>query len=85
MDRETYITKGICEHLGNQDVYKKLTKKEANQKMHIARYNINLFLSKYKGDLSPAETTYLHEGLFKYKDKIPKFRMRAKVHKSPWK
>ena len=45
MDRELYITKGICEHLGNENVYKKLTKTEANQKMHIVRYKINLFLS----------------------------------------
>ena len=85
MDRETYIIKGIREHLGNENVYKKLIKTEANQKMHIVRYKINLFLSKYKKDLSPAETTYLHEGLFKYKDKFPKFRMSAKVHKTPWK
>ena len=73
------------EHLGNQDVYRKLTKKEANQKIHTVRYKTNLFLSKYKDDLSPAETTYLHEGIFNYKDKFPKFRMSAKVHKSPWK
>ena len=46
---------------------------------------INLFLSKYKKVLSLAETTYLNEGLFKYKDKFPKFRMSAKIHKSPWK
>ena len=57
MDRETYIIKGICEHLGNEDIYKKLAKTEANQKMHIVRYKINLFLSKYKEDLSPAEKT----------------------------
>ena len=53
--------------------------------MHIVRYKINLFLSKYKKVLSPAETIYLNEGLYKYKDKFPKFRMSAKVHKSPWK
>ena len=46
---------------------------------------MNLFLSKYKDDLSPAETTYLHEGLSKHKGKFPKFRMSTKVHKSSWK
>jgi len=85
MERETYITKGILEHLGNKDVYKKLTRTEANNKTHIVRYKISLFLSKHKEDLSPAERNFLHEGLFKYNDKYPRFRMSAKVHKNPWK
>ena len=32
MDRETYIVQGILEHLGNKEVYQKLTKEEANKK-----------------------------------------------------
>ena len=85
IDRETYIIQGILEHLGNKEVYQKLTKKEANKKPHGVRYKINLFLSKYKEDLSPVERNLLHEGLLKYHDKYPKFRMSAKVHKNLWK
>ena len=55
MDSETYIIKGICEHLGNKNVYKKLTKTEVNQQMYIVWCIINIFLSKYKKGLSPAE------------------------------
>ena len=32
MDRETYIIKGIMEHLGNKEVYQKLTKKKPAKK-----------------------------------------------------
>ena len=35
MDRETYIMKGILEHLGNKEVYKRLTNLQADQKMNI--------------------------------------------------
>ena len=85
MDREIYIIKGILEHLGNKLVYKKLTKRQADQRMCVVRYQLNIFISKFKKVLSPAETKYLHEGFFKYQDKYPKFRMSAKVHKKPWK
>ena len=85
MNRETYIIQGIQEHLGNKQVYKKLTKLQADQKMSIVRYKFNIFLSKFKKDLNPAERHYLHEGLYKYQDKYPIFRMSAKVRKSPWK
>ena len=33
MDRETYIIQGIPEHLGNKEVYQKLTKEEANKNL----------------------------------------------------
>ena len=65
--------------------YKKLTKTETNQHMHIVRYKINISLSNCKKDLSPAETHNLHAGLFKYKDTFLKFRKSTKVHKTSWK
>ena len=63
LDRETYIKQGLLEHIGNKDVYKKLTKTQASQKMQIVRYKINIFLSKYQDDLSPAEWHYCLFGL----------------------
>ena len=55
MERVTYITKGIQEHIGNKSVYKKLTKTQASQKMQVVRYKINIFLSKYQDILSAVE------------------------------
>ena len=66
MDRETYITKGMREHLGNQDLYRKLTKKEANQEVHIVRYKINLFMSEYKDDLRSADFVQKSNSLMGY-------------------
>ena len=54
MDRETYIIKGILEHLGNKLVYKKLTKRQADQRMCVVRYQLTIFISNFKKDLSPA-------------------------------
>ena len=44
-----------------------------------------MFISKHQESLSPAEWAFIHDGLEAYKDKYPKFRMSAKVHKTPWK
>ena len=65
MDRETCTMKGILEHVGNTEVYQKLTK-EKPLNMSVVRYKINIFLSEYKEDLSPAKRHFTHEGLFKY-------------------
>ena len=48
MDRETDIIKGICEHLRNEDVYKKLAKTEANQKMPLCDTKLTYAYSNTK-------------------------------------
>ena len=85
LDRPVHNTKGITEHLGNTDVYKRLTKKQAYDLTNHLRYKINVFIAKWKKHISPAEWTYLHEATFKYPSKLARFRMTLKAHKKPWK
>ena len=85
LDRDTYITRGITEHLGNIAVYKKLTKQQAKQKNHNLRYQFMIWLSDHQSSISPAEYHYLHEAMLRYPEKLAKFRMSLKAHKDPWK
>ena len=85
IDRDYYIHKGCLEHLGNENNYKQLTKRGANNIMWNLRYKIGTFFGKYSEDLSPPEITFLNRALHKNPDKLARFRMTAKVHKTPWK
>ena len=84
-ERPIYMQKGVDEHLGDRNVYKPLTKTEAQQLIAVTRYKINILLTKYKDENTPAEWVYIHEGLYQFVDRIARFRMSAKVHKFPWK
>ena len=84
-ERPIYTRKWVDKHLGNSNVYKPLTKTKAQQQIAITRYIIYMPLTKYKEDITPTEWVYIHEGLCQFKDKIARFRMSGKVHKSPWK
>ena len=64
------MTKGVDEHLGDMDVYKPLTKTEAQQRIAITIYKINMFPAKYKDAITPAEWVSIHEGLCQFKDRI---------------
>ena len=77
------MRKGVDEHLGDRDVYKPLTKTEAQRLSAVTRYKINILLTKYKDEITSAEWVYIHEGLYQFVDRIARFRMSAKVHKVP--
>ena len=85
LDRSVYIRKGVQEHLGNDAVYKRLNKRQAFGANKILRYQVSIFLSKFQDDISAAEYTFLREATFKYPDKLARFRMSLKAHKTPWK
>ena len=55
LDRPVHNTRGITEHLGNTDVYKRLTKKQACDLTNHLRYKISVFIAKWKKHISPAE------------------------------
>ena len=73
MNRDTYITRGVTEHLSNTDVYRPLNIREVE--MHKRRLEILIrdFISKHRplhpnenpdnagttNELTKAETTYL--------------------------
>mmetsp|Transcript_18789 Transcript_18789/g.39385 ORF Transcript_18789/g.39385 Transcript_18789/m.39385 type:complete len:170 (+) Transcript_18789:1884-2393(+) len=85
LDRSVYISRGIKEHLGNTAVYQRLTKQQAYGFNNILRYRMGIFVSKYRTQLTPAETDYLYKSMLRFPDKLARFRMSLKAHKNPWK
>ena len=100
LDREVYIERGCSEHLGNSTNYKLLSKANINTKMAYLRYQLWHFLGKFyqapiyaarNGEepdvvgISKAENTYLIRAYKKCGERIARFRMTMKVHKTPWK
>ena len=89
--RDTYIRRGVIEHLGNTQVYKPLSQQQANNHQQIIARKTSLFVLKWSNKedncdlLSKAEQNFLLESIRKYPDNMAKFRMSLKAHKSPWK
>ena len=99
MYRDTYITRGVSEHLSNTDVYRLLNTREVE--MHKARLRILLreFIAKHRpllpnenpekaitsAELTKAETTYLRRALESQPRNFARFRMTLKAHKIPYK
>ena len=83
--RDTYISRGITEHLGDTNIYKPLTKLQANNKLKFINRKISVFISKRQDEMSPAESHFLLESLHKHQDNMARFRMSLKAHKTPWK
>ena len=86
LDRPVHNTRGVTEHLGNAEVYQRLSKQQAINKTNHLRYRIIAFMTKWKKHITEAEWTYLHETIFKYPvEKLARFRMSLKAHKTSWK
>ena len=79
--RLVYNTKGLSEHVRNMAVYKRLTKKKANDRNNVFRYKIGVFSSKHKDAITPADHTLLHKAMSKYQYRLAKFRISIKIHK----
>ena len=80
-----YASAGIAEHLGNAQVYQRLSNLESVCHEKLLRQKIISFIGKWKFRLQPAEYTFLERALEQTKGRIAKFRMTIKVHKKPWK
>ena len=85
--RDTYISRGISEHLGNTNVYKPLTKREATTRNNVLRNKVKAYISRWRGlrVLTKAETVYLQRSIEYNPDAFARFRMSLKIHKTPWK
>jgi len=83
--RDTYIERGVKEHIGNTSVYKPLSKQQAKNLLRIINRKMSIFISKRQDDLSSAEFHFLWESMHKYADNMARFRMSLKAHKTPWK
>ena len=59
VETEFLTERGISDHLSNQEVYKRLSKKEAAGQLEGVERLIESFISKYSEELSKAEYTYL--------------------------
>jgi len=85
MMREEYMKRGVEEHLGNKDVYKKLDAATAGRMKNVIALEIRTFVHNHtKGDnpLSNQESYWLLDEVKKlYEAPLPKFRMMAKIHK----
>ena len=96
LDRKIYINKGCLEHLGNETNYQSISKERAFTNQRGLQYQFRDFLGKYRPrreeedpvdhtTISKAEETFLRRSINKYPDKLARFRMTAKVHKTPYK
>jgi hypothetical protein len=86
LNRDTYISRTFQDHLGNTEVYRRITQEEAYD--HQKSTNIMLLnhINEWENEklISEAESNYLFTALKKYDEKPTRFRLSIKVHKSPW-
>ena len=96
IDRKHYIWKGCMEHLGNTTNYMELSQEGAFNRNRGLQIIMRNFLTKFRPrdkDEKPAEHTcishgeeiFLRRAMRREPEKLARFRMTAKVHKSPWK
>ncbi len=85
LKRELYTCRAITNHLGDQRIYKRLTKHQGNQLQHILQYKLNLWLSKHCKKVAENELVFLKRALKQFPTKLTRFRLTAKVQKTPWK
>ena len=85
LPRPVYIAAGVEEHLGNEEVYRRLDKVEAVLREKILRAKILKFMNDWNEDISPAESEFLDAAYKETRGRTAKFRMTPKVHKIPWK
>jgi len=81
MDRDRYIQQAFDEHLGDANVYKPLTERDANNIQQKLKYQVNSFISTHVN--SEAETIYLRRAMKKFPAKHSRFYMTLKAHKQP--
>ena len=71
------------EHLGDQRVYKRISKQEAERRQQSLRLQLQLWLKDFELSLPENERTYLQRAIKKYPFKLARFRMMLKAHKIP--
>jgi hypothetical protein len=97
LERVIYTKRGCSEHLGNTRNYRQLSKQLALSKQLGLLRIFDRWHGKFRPRrereppvdyecISEAEDIFLHRARAKYPhDKLARFRMSAKVHKTPWK
>ena len=88
LDRAIYVERGCSEHLGNSTNYRELNDTWVQLFKKKLDYRFEAWLTKYHTRLkqiSKAEATFLRRAREQNPDQLARFRMTAKVHKTPWK
>ena len=87
MSRDDYIARAFSDHLGNINVYQRISQFEAYDHQIQLANKLKSLLTEWDDDklISPAEWDFLQTSIDKYKDKPTRFRLTIKVHKNPWK
>lgn len=85
--RDTYITRGISEHLGNRTVYRPLTESQAKRHLTKLKRDVICFATKWRARraITKAEKIFLDRAVERFSNKFSRFRMSLKAHKTPWK
>ena len=89
-DVSNYTERGIREHLGDKNVYKPVSLEFVRRRLQCLCYKIYVFTNKWrnKGVMSKAEDHHylnLNKACHRYQDKVARFRMSLKAHKTPYK
>lgn len=87
LERDHYIKRGCLDHLGNSTNYRELSMNEAMLQMRKLSYWMDGWIMKYmrKKQLPLHERVFLIRSKRENPDQFARFRMTAKVHKTPWK
>ena len=68
-----------------EDTYAIITDRAADSMMNLLRRALELWITKHRADLTKGDKIYLRTTRNLTPNKLAKFRMSMKVHKSPWK
>lgn len=85
MDREEYITRAMKEHFGDIDTYAILDERGCTSIMQLLRQAQEMWISRHRSSLTKGDVKFLETARSRARDKIAKFRMSIKVHKTPFK
>jgi len=85
LDREEYITRAMKEHFGDVDTYAILDERACASMMRLLRQAQEMWISRHRSSLTKGDVKFLQTARSRARDKIAKFRMSMKVHKTPFK
>lgn len=83
LDREEYITRAMKEHLGDEETYAILDERACASIMQLLRQAQEMWISRHRSSLTRGDVRFLQTTRSRARDKIAKFRMSMKVHKTP--
>jgi len=83
MNRDTYKSRALQDHLLDQTSYRRLTPAEAQSIRLQAGANLKALIDTHRKDL-PADDVKYFDRSFSHNRRLPQFYITPKVHKDPW-